>query len=670
MLDKSQKYTIPSKDSIYSGLEIIISTSLQYLALIDDKKHSIISCYFGLGQHKTYSLDEIGLLLNMSREWVRQLINKTIAQVRLFFEHGLDSIKEIKITNEAKKYYADFKKILSANKIHSDFSINSEMKNEGLIFESIKENELKYISSLFDLKIAGQVETKFTDCVIIVNKSLNKKQILDTANALIRSLDKAVLSQTMMDTIIGVRKIKKNAQIDDIDRFCEILPEIELYENVNSKQIQLSFSALSNARDRAFRILHSKGQTMYIDDIVSEVNKKMLESKKNRIYTRHTLGLASDKRFKSKQKTGYWDLFDWKTNTDTIEGIIKKTLILLDCPASYEEIIEKIHTERPNLKETSIKSLIGKNCIKIEGNKFILPEWKNKYNQFALVKKIKRNKKESQKTKKLRNEIIEYILSRSAKKVEGNKLVKEMLLKNLGHTRNRVYIIIKDQSIFKKETKRNGRIEVSLVQNTTNERIDIDILNWQNVKRIIKRELEDRFRDNRQPAYNLAFSDCLDLLKELLDWHSPELLLNGLSERIIPSIEKYYTTSDRTDRLNILKQLVTSLDPILKKILLCVNQTEYNWIKSNRKGLGDVIGKLTRLDPRDNRFERTERTCSVNRWGKEMNLAYGNRNIDTHNAKDWSDTQINSIINAAIVIMIYAVFEYSVEIKININDGT
>jgi Fe2+ or Zn2+ uptake regulation protein len=609
-------------------------------------------------------MDNIALYLSISTERVRQLLNEAISEIIALFESEKDEQHNVEITEESKLYYERLKNIITANKIHSNSSINSELLNDGLIFSDINDNKIELISKLFNLKICGKVITSYTDSLLLVDNSSDKKIIIETGNHLINFLNQAVLNQSEIDVIIGVRKKKKKAEINHIDRLCVVLPEIEIYENPKSKQFQLAFSALSNARDRAYRILHSKGQSMYIDDIVSEVNKKMIESGKSKIYTRHTIALHIDSRFRSKQKTGYWDLSEWDLNNDTIEDLVIKSLVELDKPSTYKEITEKIHQDRPNIKPNSIRSLVGMTCLKVEGGKFILPEWKNRFNEFTLEKKkLRLNFKELDKTLRFRNEIIEEVLKESTKKIASKTLVKKMLEKGTGHTRQRVYKILEDQTIFIKEKKVNGQLNISLVQNTSSERMDLDELNWIKVKKIITRELKDRFDDARQPAYSLSFADNLDLLKSLLDWQSSETLLNGLSERIIPSIEKYYKNPDRTDRLNILKQLVTSLDPVLKKILFCVNVTDYNWIKSNRKGLGDIIGKLNRLDPRNNRFQNNERSCSINRWGKEINLAYQNRNVDTHNAKEWSDTQINSIINSVIIIMIYSVFEYETELK-------
>lgn len=664
-IEKNKIHEIPSNDYALTGIQLLTQTILQFLDKQNDNhKPYIISYFFGLGQNKVYNMDEIALYLSVTRERVRQLLNESIGEIKTLFESGEDIKSRVKISNTVKEYYQKLKSHITSNKIHSNYSLNNELTEEGLIFSSLDDNKINLIANIFNFKFCGSVETSYTDCLLIVDKTSNKNLIVETGQKLISFLDKAVLNQTEIDTIIGIRKKKKKAEINDIERLCEVLPEVEIYESSNSKQIQLKFSSLSNARDRAYRILHNKGHSMYIDDIVSEVNKKMLESGKSKIYTRHTLALAIDNRFRSKQKTGYWDLSNWSSNNDTIEQIIIKTLIELDEPSTYDEIINKIHEQRPNLKEKSIKTLIGKNCLKVEGGKFILPEWKNKFNSLALAKRKRRvNTKEYAQTSAYRNEIIEEILKQPTNKIYSKILIKNLLGKDNGHTAQRIYKILNDQKFFKKEKKSNGQLEISLVQNTNTERVDLDELNWLKVKKIITRELAERFNDPRQPAYSLSFSENLDLLKKLLDWESSDSLLNGLSERIIPSIEKYYANPDRTDRLNILKQLVTSLDPVLKKILLCVNTTDYNWIKSNRKGLGDVIGKLNKLDPRNNRFEPNERSCSVNRWGKEMNLSYQNRNVDTHNARVWSDTQINSIINSTIIIMIYAVFEYETEIK-------
>ena len=663
--EKNRTHKLPENSDSLIGFTLLKNTISQFFQLLsNDKLYPIFNLYFGFDQSKIYSLEEISMYLGLSRERVRQLYHDGLEKLIEFLNIGESMGGKMILSSQAKEYFDGLKSIVTANSIHSIKSINEELELNGLIFNPLTTKQIELVAAIFKLKECGKVETIFTESTIYVDSGLSKKDVIKTAKALINHLDQSILSQTLIDTIIGVRKAFKKSTVIIIERLSDILNETEVFENESSKQIQLKFGSLSNARDRVYRILHEEGNPLYIDDIVSIVNRKMIENGKLRTYTRHSLALASDDRFKSKQKTGYWDLSAWETNTETIEELVKKALILLDKPSTYEEIILKIHDERPNLKEKSIRALVGKHCVKVDTDKFILPEWRNKYNQLALAKRtIRINTKEFDKTKRFRDDIINHLLIQPNKTILAKDLVKEMVNKGSGHNRPRVYKLLNDTTVFKKAKSSNGRIEISLVQNDTNERIDIDDLNWRKVKRIIIREVENKIIDPRQPVYGTSMADCLELLKELLDWQSPDPLLNGLGERIIPSIEKYYSNPDRTDRLNILKQLVTSLDPFLKKVLYCVNQVDYNWIKTNRKGLGDVIGKLVKIDPRNDRFKPNERSCNVNRWGKEINRAYKNRNLDTHNAKDFSDSQINDIVSACIIIMIYATYEYENEIK-------
>ena len=53
-------------------------------------------------------------------------------------------------------------------------------------------------------------------------------------------------------------------------------------------RFRIKFNLLSRASDKAYRVLSSSGEEMYIDDIVNEINKE--QSKYNlKIYNRESL---------------------------------------------------------------------------------------------------------------------------------------------------------------------------------------------------------------------------------------------------------------------------------------------------------------------------------------------------------------------------------------------
>lgn len=124
----------------------------------------------------------------------------------------------------------------------------------------------------------------------------------------------------------------------------------------------------------------------------------------------------------------------------------------------------------------------------------------------------------------------------------------------------------------------------------------------------------------------------------------------------------YFDSTDNIDKLNFLKQFLTSTDPLLKKMLWFVNKTDYNWIKTHKKGLGDIFDKLTKLDPTKERFKNA-RTARAFKFGKQIESVYYYRNNDTHGANDWTVAELTKTISNCFTFYIFSCAEYYSELK-------
>lgn len=195
----------------------------------------------------------------------------------------------------------------------------------------------------------------------------------------------------------------------------------------------------------------------------------------------------------------------------------------------------------------------------------------------------------------------------------------------------------------------------------------LNLFDWSIVKKLLKEELLDIFQDHRQKNYERALDDALSLFQELILKETGDNDLDGLEEQMIPSIYKFYwSKNDRHDLINHLKQISTSLDPFLQKILYMINEEKYKRLKKSKTGLGGYIKALDKLDPSENRYREKLKSVPVHHFGKHMNRAYNSRNVIAHNAKKFSRTQITETISSTITICIMAVFEYYDELYVKL----
>jgi len=649
-----------------SFLDLFRNSVVEFLNL-NNETHlkDIVILGYGINTKK-YSRDEIGHLHGYSQERIRQLESILLQKLRDLLSGKKCEEPKAFIKKNVVQLSEKIKTRLQKDPVHSFESIKDCLKIEFQEpIDEPKNNVLRLYLDIINIIPCGNVESNFTDAEIYISDKSIKKDFLKISRIVKDVLKESVLPLNEIDVIIQVRNIYRKADRNLINYALNLLPEIESFETSNEYYFQLKFDKLGNARHYAYRVLSETGKVMYIDEIVSEINNRLSFSASQKLYDRHSLALATDKRFVPLKKTGYWGLRGWDENTDTLEDLIKKVLFKLNKPCSIEEIIHEIHKVRSQAKVKSISALVGKNCLAVEGELFILPEWKSRYERLTFKPKRKRvNTKEPQHHIEIREKIISILKLKQDRKLRANEIIKKITNIDSSIKRPLIYKLFENEKYFIKSNDSSGKLIIELKQKISPTRIAVERYNWQDVKKAYKREIAPIFDSSTQPNYTINIDDALKIFYDLTVFKTAESNLDGLEDRLLPTLEKYFTKSnDRNDKLNYLKQITTSLDAFLKKVLFIINEPDYRFIMNNNKGLNAVIVKLSKLDIDKNRFKDCIDDASDSNFGKFCYLAYSNRNIDAHNAKDWTENEIVQIINACLVFYLYAIFEYETEIK-------
>ena len=226
------------------------------------------------------------------------------------------------------------------------------------------------------------------------------------------------------------------------------MPEIEILDN---NRFQIKFHLLSRASDKAYRVLSLKGEEMYIDDIVNEINKEQ-SSHNLKLYNRESLTLPGDKRFKSFGKTGFWTLKDDVKSTDIIEKLIIKALYRLNKPSSLKEITKEVEKDRANVKENSIHILLSKICYKTVNNNYILKDWKSKYPELEIKEKRKSLKKRNPPSYRINqlDNVVHYLDKKAENKEYASKIIKDLEPLNEKYTSQSFYKLFENENYFQK----------------------------------------------------------------------------------------------------------------------------------------------------------------------------------------------------------------------------
>lgn len=668
----TQTYELPididiNKDSDF--LVLFAETISDYLGLLKNTRNaSIITHYYGLFDEEKLSLTDIATYFDNTRERIRQIKYEILKYLQGLLHGSVNKKLRCKVKKEVTKKFSLIKHFLSEKQLYNKTEFQSILKSR---FDCYSTNSSgHFVDLLIDLLGFYQckkAESSFTKATLILTSVSNKSILLKSAEAVLRYLRKEIRPLNEMQIIIGVKKAFKSLKNEDILCVLHVLPEIEIYQTQTDSLFQVKFEFLSRASDRAFRVLLEKGNEMYIDDITSEINHRLTTTGVAKIYDRHSLALAADNRFVALAKSGYWTLKGWNKDTSKIEELVKSTLIRLNRPSTADEIYNLIREIRPTIKEKSVKAIIGRDCIKVEGKKWILSEWKLKYSHLAFSTRIRRiNVKEPEHKIEQRARVMDYLTNKAGNRSLASQIIKDLKGLDKRYTRVSFYKLFEQEEYFLK-VKNRKKIEVILKDSLNNSKLVVDAYNWNEVRKKLIRDLSNLFSGTECPTYTFSLEDAISLFYSFIDFDLQIDEFKGLKDRIIGNLNKYYfQSSDRTDKLNFLKQFLTCLDPLLKKILYVVSQQDYQYIITNKKGLGEVFNKLGRLDPTNERFKQAN-VARTERFGKQIQSSYYYRNNDTHSANDWTELELIQIITNCLGVYIYSCSEYFNELKNRIN---
>ncbi|MCF8369454.1 MAG: hypothetical protein K9G76_10465 [Bacteroidales bacterium] len=670
-IKNTKTHFLPVNDTIISSsnfLDVASEVITDYLNLLLTPVHrGIINHLYGLNNADKYIMSDLAHYYSLTRERIRQLKSILLEEIQRIFKGEFNTELRCQIRKSVSAEFTEIQKFLSTRRVFSFDELIETFRDKYSCRNASDYKEIiDLLIDVFGFSKCGKVESNFTIADIIVVDGNNKKTFLNTAEKTLRLLKRKIVPLNEMQAVIEIKKAYKTLQNTQIIDALYLLPEIEILDSNDQTFFQVKFEYLSSAADRAYRVLLEKGDEMYIDNIVSEINHRLAHTGTSKIYDRHSLAIAADKRFVSMAKSGFWTLKEWNKNIEKLEVLVKNALYKLNKPSTYEEIYQIISIERPNIKEKSVRAITGRDCLKVVGNKWILPEWKQKYSSLAFLSRKKRlNTTEPEHRIEQRTLIIKYLDKKKDKRELASKIIKELGPLDKRFSRVSFYKLFEQEEYFIKDD--SSILSITLRSQDSNVKISIDQYHWSEVSKKLERDISGAFNHSTSPNYSQSLADSIQLFYEFLLKETSEKEFQGLPERILGNMNKYYFDStDNIDKLNFLKQFLTSTDPLLKKILWFVNQTDYNWIKTHKKGLGDIIEKLNKLDPTKERF-KDERTARAFKFGKQIQAVYYYRNNDTHGANDWTVAELTKTISNCFTFYIFSCAEYYSELKIKIN---
>jgi hypothetical protein len=666
-----------------SFIAIFSSIILDYLKLTKEYNHKsekarqrqlrnidVIQKYFGINSKK-YTREQIGVRHRINRERVRQIIvDEFYRDISSLLNGEFLESWNIILDNSALELLLSFRKDIAGTYALNETDISDWLKDYGINEELDSNREFfELLLRIWGYNKVGTSRHYFLrNNQIYLSNSIHTELFLNVSSTIFTFLEQRIIPTTLEDIII---EVLENFDVSDefIQLCCETVSEIE---KTNNLTYQLKFENLSSINDYAFRLLFEKKKTLSYNELLHLINQRL--AKANQSITLQSLKqtLRKDENVVPLGKTGKWTLAILDPNIDSQIDLILKSFRILDKPLTEREILNHIHSEysRIDVSERSVSSNLRnykEKFKKVKGKKFILSEWEYKYQSDIVQSRIVKNQKRSQLKAEKTVEIVKrYLGSNNSEVILLRDLVKLITTTETDFSRMDIYKAISENPLVFNKIQRNSKMFVGLKTNVQDSRNQQTVkYKWNELKKILIRELEPIFNSSSQPNYSNSLGEALDAFFKLLTKDFPEELsqFSGLADRILPTLYKFYVeSSDRNDKLNFLKQIVTSQESFFKILLYYFHNSDYQYVDNHNKGFGVVLERLAKVDRRDNRYKDL-RTASTFEFGKHCSRAYNNRNLDTHNATDWTEGEIIETKTSCLVMMIYACFEYYNEIN-------
>ena len=336
--------------------EILKKTISGSLKIIEqDREREIISRRFGLNGSKE-TLEQIGEMLSITRERVRQLEKAILIRLRISAEE--DQIPEL----------ASAEKLLIRNLTEMGRVARlSELANKvyGRTATASEKTGIYFIATFAKNLTVVEENDKYHAAIGIADYGDEKaiRGRVDEIVALLKA-NKAPMTIDQLDEKLNYEHpdhIKATASISKLLATLNGVWGLTKWPSVNPK----------NIRDKIFVILETKKEPMHFSDIAKEIKESNFKRKNVTVQAIHN-ELIKDSRFILIGR-GIYALSSWGYKKGTISDTIKMILEKAGEPLSREDIVTQVLRVRKVKETTILLNLQNKKLFKkIDKNSYTL----------------------------------------------------------------------------------------------------------------------------------------------------------------------------------------------------------------------------------------------------------------------------------------------------------
>lgn len=306
-----------------------------------EREQEIVSRRFGLFDRKE-TLEQIGELLGITRERVRQLEKAVVIRLKLQAEQGkLPHVAEIE--KKLHTFLESTTKIAPVKTIASHF-----VKDPN----KIEQSRIAFIASLCP-KLVTIDESDHYKNVVGLKKLHDEKKIKSLVSQLVQTIKK--IGQPS-----EIETIAKAANISDPKHAEGLAMASKNIATLNGRWGLTKWPMVNpkNIRDKIYVILHENGKHMHFNEIAEAIKDSEFKRKDVTVQAIHN-ELIKDKRFVLVGR-GIYALKEWGYKKGTVADIITEVLRESNKPLHRDDIVREVLKSRYVKETTILLNLQGK----------------------------------------------------------------------------------------------------------------------------------------------------------------------------------------------------------------------------------------------------------------------------------------------------------------------
>lgn len=316
------------------------------LSSIDrEREREIVARRYGLFDRKE-TLEQIGELLGITRERVRQLEKSVIARLKSLAEQGqLPHIKEVETT------FLDHLHTMGEAGRVSDLSAKVTAENS-----RTDQSRVAFLASLCPSLAVVEDNDQYYHAVGV--RSIREE------SAMKASVDQLKQAIKKMGEPAAIEDVAKAAHLSNTEQAAALASISKDLATLNNRWGLVKWPMVNpkNIRDKIYVILKENGKHMHFNDIAEAIKKSDFKRKDVTTQAIHN-ELIKDKRFVLIGR-GIYALKEWGYNRGTVADIIAEVLREAGEPLHRDEIVKRVLKSRFVKETTILLNLQGKTQFK------------------------------------------------------------------------------------------------------------------------------------------------------------------------------------------------------------------------------------------------------------------------------------------------------------------